>query len=151
MQGATMPKHPSFNLSQNDNWETPVDVLNYALDYFDFEPTLDVCATAFNKKCHMFIKENSLQMRWQRNFFMNCPYSKAADWIYHAYDQQLRYNISGLALLFVKSDTKVWRECILDGKAEILFITGRVKFLKNGIPSKNTAPYPSCFVFWRAK
>ena len=78
-------------------------------------------------------------------------------WIYYAYDQHLKWNVSGLALLFVKSDTHAWHDCILGTdkngkpKAEILFIEGRVKFLKNGIASKNSAPYPSAFVFWRSK
>ena len=34
---------------------------------------------------------------------------------------------------------------------EVYFIEGRVKFFKNGVMSKNPAPYPSAFVFWRAK
>jgi hypothetical protein len=88
---------------------------------------------------------------------MNCPYSKAKEWIYYAYEQHLKWNVSGLALLFSKTDTHAWHDCILGTdkngkqKAEILFIEGRVKFLKNGIASKNSAPYASAFVFWRSK
>jgi len=147
----------TFNLSKTDDWETPPDLFQLGCDYFDFEPTLDVCATAYNKKCHLFIKENSLQIRWRRNFFMNCPYSKAKEWIYYAYEQHLKWNVSGLALLFAKTDTLAWHNCILgkrfDGKpkAEILFLKGRVHFWKNGKRSKNPAPYASAFVFWRSK
>ena len=128
-----------------------------AKEHFKFEPTIDVCATAQNKKCRYFIKQTALQMNWRLPFFMNCPYSKAKQWIYYAYEQHQKWNVSGLALLFVKSDTHAWHDCILGTdkngkpKAEILFIEGRVKFLKNGIASKNSAPYPSAFVFWRSK
>ena len=128
-----------------------------AKEHFKFEPTIDVCATAQNKKCRYFIKQTALQMNWRLPFYMNCPYSKAKDWIYYAYEQHQKWNVSGLALLFVKSDTHAWHDCILGTdkngkpKAEILFIEGRVKFLKNGIASKNSAPYPSAFIFWRSK
>ena len=46
----------TFNLSKTDDWETPPDLFQLGCDYFYFEPTLDVCATAYNKKCHLFIK-----------------------------------------------------------------------------------------------
>ena len=147
----------SFNLTKTDDWETPTDLLMMAKEHFKFEPTIDVCATAQNKKCRYFIKQTALQMNWRLPFYMNCPYSKAREWIYYAYEQHQKWNVSGLALLFVKSDTHAWHDCILGTdkngkpKAEILFIEGRVKFLKNGIASKNSAPYPSAFVFWRSK
>ena len=151
----TMP-NPSFNLSKTDDWETPTDLLMMAKDYFNFEPTIDVCATAHNKKCRTFIKQNALQMNWRLPFYMNCPYSKAREWIYYAYDQHLKWNVSGLALLFSKTDTHAWHDCILGvdrfgkPKAEILFLEGRVHFWKNGKRSKNPAPYASAFVFWRS-
>ena len=128
-----------------------------AKEHFKFEPTIDVCATAQNKKCRYFIRQTALQMNWRLPFYMNCPYSKAKEWIYYAYEQHQKWNVSGLALLFSKTDTHAWHDCILGTdkngkpKAEILFIEGRVKFLKNGIASKNSAPYPSAFVFWRSK
>ena len=147
----------SFNLTKTDDWETPTDLLMMAKEHFKFEPTIDVCATAQNKKCRYFIKQTALQMNWRLPFFMNCPYSKAKQWIYYAYEQHQKWNVSGLALLFSKTDTHAWHDCILGTdkngkqKSEILFIEGRVKFMKNGIPSKNSAPYASAFVFWRSK
>ena len=114
-------------------------------------PKIDVCATNQDKKCEFFIGENSLDKIWHKNFFMNPPYSNVKDWIRKAYFSHIKYNVSGLALLFAKTDTKVWHECILHGQAEVYFIQGRIKFFKNGVESKNPAPYPSAFVFWRAK
>jgi len=146
----------SFNLTKTDDWETPTDLFMMAKEHFKFEPTIDVCATAQNKKCRYFIRQTALQMNWRLPFYMNCPYSKAKEWIYYAYEQHQKWNVSGLALLFSKTDTHAWHDCILGTdkngkpKAEILFIEGRVKFLKNGIASKNSAPYPSAFVFWRS-
>ena len=90
-------------------------------------------------------------MDWKRDAWMNPPYENVKKWIQKAYDEHRKWNTSILALLFVKSDTKIWHECILGGKAEVLFIQGRVHFYKNGKRSKNPAPYPSAFVFWRRK
>ena len=141
----------TFNLSKNDQWETPPDLFQLGCDYFDFEPTLDLCATNFNKKCKLFIKNYALDMDWDNDSWLNPPYSNVKDWIRKAYHEHLKWNVSILALLFVKTDTKVWHECILHGKAEILFIEGRIHFWKNGKRSKNPAPYPSAFIFWRKK
>ena len=46
----------TFNLSKNNEWETPPDLFQMGCDYFDFEPSMDLCATGFNKKCKNFIK-----------------------------------------------------------------------------------------------
>jgi len=133
----------TFNLSKNDQWETPPDLFQLGCDY--------LCATNFNKKCKLFIKNYALDMDWDNDSWLNPPYSNVKDWIRKAYHEHLKWNVSILALLFVKTDTKIWHECILHGKAEILFIEGRIHFWKNGKRSKNPAPYPSAFVFWRKK
>ena len=142
----------TFNLSNDFGWETPPELFRMGCEIYQFHPELDVCATAQDKKCELFIGENSLEKEWNRPFWMNPPYGRdVKDWIRKAYHEHLKWNVSILALLFVKTDTKVWHECILHGKAEILFIEGRVHFWKNGKRSQNAAPYPSAFVFWRAR
>jgi len=141
----------TFNLSKDNIWETPPDLFEFGCELFNFRPEIDVCATAQDKKCELFIGEDSLNKEWNRDFWMNPPYSNVKDWIRKAYFSHIKYNVSGLALLFAKVDTKVWHSCILHGQAEVYFIQGRIKFFKNGAESKNPAPYPSAFVFWRAK
>ena len=102
----------TFNLSKNNEWETPPDLFEFGCDYFDFEPSLDLCATGFNKKCKLFIKNNALEMDWRRDSWLNPPYSNVKDWIRKAYYEHLKWNVSILALVFAKTDTKVWHECI---------------------------------------
>ena len=58
-------------------------------------------------------------------------------------------NINVLALLNVTTDTRAFHDCILDQKAEIYFIKGRIKFIKDGILSTQASQHPSCFVCWR--
>ena len=149
----------TFNLSKDNEWETPPDLFEFGCKLFNFHPEIDVCATAQNKKCELFLGENkkgnmsslNTDCQWRKNFWLNPPYSNVKDWIRKAYYSHIKYNVSGLALIFAKTDTKVWHECILHGQAEVYFIEGRIKFFKNGKVSKNPAPYPSAFVFWRAR
>ena len=65
-----------------------------------------------------------------------------------AYYQHLKHGIDGLILVFAKTDTKWWHSFVED-KAEIHFIRGRIKFFKDGYETKNSAPYPSCFLIYR--
>ena len=143
----------TFNLSNDQYWETPDHIFELGCDNFDFSPEIDVCANAQNTKCDLFLSEsqNALDQEWQRDFWMNPPYGRQVkDWIRKAYLSHVKYNVSGLALLFAKTDTAAFHDYIFK-KAEICFLRGRIHFFKDGKESIQPAPYPSCFVFWRAK
>ena len=149
----------TFNLSKDNLWETPPDLFEFGCDLFNFKPEIDLCATAKDTKCKTFFGLNEKwgmsslnpDCKWHKDGWLNPPYHHVKDWIRKAYFSHMKYNVSILALLFAKVDTKVWHECILHGQAEVYFLEGRVKFFKNGVESKNPAPYPSAFVFWRKK
>ena len=141
----------TFNLSKDNIWETPPDLFEFGCNLFNFRPEIDVCATAQDTKCELFINKNSLDADWRRPFWCNPPYGRSVkDWIRKAYLSHVKYNISGLALLFAKTDTAAFHDYIF-GKAEICFLRGRVHFFKDGKESIQPAPYPSCFVFWRER
>ena len=142
----------TFNLSDDPAWETPPHIFELACQTFDFTPEIDVCATAQDKKCELFIREDSLNKEWNRPFWCNPPYGhQVKHWIRKAYLSHVKYNISGCMLLFAKTETLAFHNYIFHGKAEICFIKGRVHFFKDGKESIQPAPYPSCLVFWRAK
>jgi len=133
-----------------DDYETPQDLYTDSCRKYNIFPTLDVCATRKNSKCLHFIteKEDSLLFEWKETFFMNPPYSKISEFMKKAYYQHIKHGVEGMILIFAKTDTKFWHSFI-EGKAEVHFIKGRIKFLKNGIKTKNSAPYPSCIVIYR--
>ena len=141
----------TFNLSDDPAWETPPHIFKFGCELFNFSPEIDVCANAQDKKCELFIGENSLEKSWMRPFWMNPPYGhQVKNWIRKAYLSHVKYNVSGLALLFAKTDTFAFHHYILH-KSEIHFLEGRLHFFKDGKESINPAPYPSMLVFWRAK
>ncbi len=140
------------NIKIQDNYGTPPSLFAQACQKYNIFPTLDVCANSKNAKCSKFItqKEDSLLFQWEETFFMNPPYSKVNQFMKKAYYQHLKYGVDGLCLIYAKTDTKYWHSYI-ENKAEIHFIKGRIKFYKDGYPTKNSAPYPSVWIIYRAE
>ena len=134
-----------------DEYQTPWDIFNKASEDYDLIPMLDVCATCKNTKGWLFFtkQHNALEKDWNQDFFMNPPYSKVYDFMKKAYHESKKNNVNGLILVYAKTDTKWWHEFI-ENKAEVHFIKGRIKFLDpDGIKTKNSAPYPSCWIIYR--
>lgn len=142
----------SIQLNKDDDWETPRKDYVEALYKLNLKPVLDVCATEDNRKCLEYFdkQRNGLLQDWNKDFFMNPPYSEVGFWVAKAYQEHQKYNVNGLGLIFSKTDTKMWHNYI-EGKAEVYFIKGRLKFEKNGIPGQYPAPYPSAWIVWRKK
>ena len=148
-----MKNKPVFNLNKKNDWETPPELFKLGCDFFGHAPTLDVCATAQNSKCKYHYNEqmDALTKPFDVPFFCNPPYSDLKPWIRKCYLEHVKHNVSGLLLTFAKTDTAAFHDYVFGGKAEILFLRGRIKFLNKGIPSTNPAPYASCFIFYRKK
>tara|TARA_R100000963_G_C4551788_1_gene44451 strand:- start:27 stop:482 length:456 start_codon:yes stop_codon:yes gene_type:complete len=143
----------NFAKIKNDVWETPYTVFQDAVSFFGIHPKLDVCADQFNTKCDFYYTEadDGLKQIWWTDAWLNAPYSEASKWIYKAYEENQKNNINIIALLNVTTDTRAWHDCILNDKAEIYFIKGRLKFLKDGKMSKQASQHPSCYVCWRSR
>jgi len=140
------------NISIEDNYGTPKKFLQAAFLKYDIHPIVDVCATQKNTKCRQYytIKNSALHKEWKGPFFMNPPYSQISLFMAKAYAQHKLNNLDGMILTYSKTDTKWWHDYV-EGKAEIHFIKGRIKFLdsENHL-TKYSAPYPSCFLIYRS-
>jgi phage N-6-adenine-methyltransferase len=172
-----MTTPPTFSLSKDEDWETPINLFAKFCLEKKVTPILDVCAGKGNSKCVKAFtkKENGLIQQWDVDFFFNPPYNNVKEWVDKAYYEHRKHNVTGVGLIFAKTDTKMWHRCI-EGIAEVYFIEGRVKFEKKGVVPKycrkckvmriqedpicpdclrmmntNSAPYPSCWVVWRKK
>lgn len=129
--------------SKTDLWETPKELFE-RLD-IEFNFTLDVCATNENAKCEKFFSKetNGLKQVWFGQCWMNPPYGREiGTWVKKAYES----NCLVVGLLPARTDTKWFHEYI-QGKAEIRFIKGRLKFSNHA----NSAPFPSMIVVWNPK
>lgn len=132
--------------SNSDEWETPSGIFNSLNDEFRFD--LDPCSTEENHKCdeHYTLQDNGLEKNWGgRRVFCNPPYSRIADWVRKCYEESKKPGTLCVMLIPARTDTKYFHDYILH-RSEIRFIRGRLKFGE----SKNSAPFPSMVVIFRA-
>lgn len=106
--------------------------------------TLDPCATKENAKCGKFYtkEDDGLSKSWDgERVFMNPPYGREiGKWVKKASEIE---NGVCVCLLPARTDT-AWFHDYIEGKGDITFIRGRVKFGDG----KNSAPFPSMIVIF---
>ncbi len=126
-------------INENDEYGTPNDVYQQGLKIAKFKPDVDVSASVFNHKCdyYLTIDESFLDRSdslFESNQFANFPYSLQYQMMEHAWNLYQKFNGNWLILAYSKTDTKWWHQFV-EGKAEVHFIEGRVRFLgKRGEP-----------------
>lgn len=132
--------------SNRQDWETPQELFESLDAEFGFE--LDVCATESNTKCGKYYspEQDGLikEWAWAGTVWMNPPYGREiGKWVKKAFEESLK-GATVVCLLPARTDTAWWHDYI-EGKAEVRFIRGRLKF--SG--SKGSAPFPSAIVVMR--
>ena len=172
-------------INDNDEYGTLESIYKMGVSIAGFKPEIDVCASKSNHKCDYYftLDEDFLDRdddRFCHNSFANFPYSLKYQCMKKAWELFEKYNGNWLILAYSKTDTKWWHQFV-EGKAEVHFIEGRIKFLDskgNPLLSKycskcskkrefegiwcpsckshtiwkeNTSPYPSCFIIYRKK
>ena len=134
--------------SASEEWATPRDFFAKLDKEFFF--TLDPCATAESTVVNRFFTRemDGLSKSWAgERVFMNPPYGKTiGKWMQKALSESRGGSPLIVCLVPARTDTRWWHECV-QGKAEVRFIRGRLRF--GG--SKNSAPFPSCIVIYRGK
>jgi len=141
-------------LKDTDYFETPKKEFLDACYFFGVMPTLDVCATSQNTKCHEYFSCGALEKDWNQYSdtvaYMNPPYSQSKAWVKYAYMQHVKHNMTILALLQSHTGNSYFHNYIVD-KAEILFWRGRIRFLMDGVVPNYPPKFDSMFVLWRKK
>lgn len=130
--------------SKTVEWETPQVFFDQLHRIYHFET--DVCAQPDNAKCaHFFTPDmDGLLQKWTGMCWMNPPYGREiGKWIWKAYESAMQ-GATVVCLLPARTDTS-WFHDYIQGKAEIEFVRGRLKF--GG--AKNSAPFPSMIVVFK--
>ena len=141
------------SINVNDEYGTPQDLFEDACKKYNLELDIDYAASETNHVLeNYFTKQNdAFNFGWIKDGYLNAPYSKQKEFMHKAYDSHLKHNINILILAYAKTDTKWWHNYV-EGIAEVHFIKGRIKFNdSNGVKTKNSAPYPSCWIIYRRK
>lgn len=128
-------------------WATPQTLFDELNSEFHFN--LDPCSTHENAKCkeHFTKAEDGLVQNWGgKRVFCNPPYGKELPaWIKKCHDEAEKGALV-VMLIPARTDTRAFHEYIYH-QAEIRFLKGRIKFGN----AKNSAPFPSMVVIFRAR
>lgn len=131
--------------SNTDIWETPQELFDELNNIYGFET--DVCALPENAKCARYFtpEQDGLKQDWTGVCWTNPQYGrKIGKWVQKAYEAAAKNGATVVCLLPARTDTTWWHDYCMHG--DVTFIRGRLKF--GG--SKNSAPFPSAIVVFRA-
>ena len=126
-----------------DDLETPPWLFNHYARRIRF--TIDAAASDFNHLLPRYwtFEDNALIQDWSKEIvWCNPPYSKPRLFLERAASAEA-------AVCLVKGDpsTQWWRDYV-EGKATVIWLPKRVKFLYRGKPTKHTASFPSAILLY---
>lgn len=110
-------------MSRTDNWLTPPEIIE-ALGPFDLDPCASLDQTWATAARQYTVHDNGLVLPWRGRVWLNPPYSRALPWI-----AKLALHGIGTALLFARTDTKLFFEHVFGRAMLLMFLRGRVKFI----------------------
>jgi len=148
---AVMAISTTLYSSRSEEWSTPQEFFD-ALDA-EFHFTLDAAATEANAKCEVWLDKevDALSVPWAEDhasIFCNPPYGKEiVRWFAKAREAQAD-GATVVMLAHARTDTRWWHEHV-EGKAEVRFVKGRLKFLNERGQRVNSAPFPSAVIIYR--
>lgn len=129
MSGHQRPHH-----GQSVEWFTPPEILA-ALGPFDDDP----CAPG---------KTNGLLREWQGRVWLNPPYGpETGIWL-----ERLSQHGNGIALIFARTETKMFFQWVWERSTGLLFLKGRLHFHRaDGTRAKANSGAPSVLVAYGDK
>ena len=123
-----MSGHQRPNIGHSQEWHTPPELLA-VLGPFDDDP----CTPGF---------VDGLQREWRGFVWLNPPYTRElGSWL-----QRLADHGNGIALIFARTETRIFFDWVWSRADAILFLKRRLHFYLNGLRAKGNAGAPSCLV-----
>lgn len=117
-----MGGHQSASM-QKDEWITPPHVLG-ALGLFDLDPCSSINRPWNTAKNHYTILDDGLKQEWYGRVWCNPPYGiEAVKWL-----KKLNDHGRGIALIFARTETKMFFNEVWPKAHGLLFIQGRLYF-----------------------
>lgn len=125
-----------------DEWLTPPSILS-ALGEFDLDPCSPINRPWDTAKHHYNINDSGLHHPWNGRVWCNPPYGlEAAQWL-----DRLAQHGNGIALIFARTETRMFFDHVWRRADAVLFIEGRLHFHHvDGTRAKANSGAPSCLV-----
>jgi hypothetical protein len=140
--------------SVSTDYETPWPIFRWAHARYGLEH--DICATRETAKLESYwtAKQDAFKFEWKGRLWMNPPYGpggngtpKVYEWIKRAHDQARKHPSTLIVcLLPCFTDVRWWHEFAIKA-SDIIFVEGRIRFLRNGI-QLDTMPAASVLVIF---
>ena len=133
--------HDSWQSRQKDEWLTPPQLIR-ALGRFDLDPCAPVKRPWATAKHHYTIRDDGLEKPWFGRVWLNPPYGRQTPlWL-----ARLREHGDGIALVFARTETRMFFDSIWPNADGIAFIRGRLAFYHADGTGSGHAGAPSCLV-----
>jgi len=131
----------------NDEWLTPPSIIE-ALGNFDLDPCSPVDPPWKTAENNFSVIDNGLMQQWYGRVWMNPPYGKqASDWL-----QKLKRHGNGIALIFARTETKMFFDHVWNDADALLFMEGRLFFhYVDGTRAKANSGAPSVLIAYGEK
>lgn len=123
-----------------DEWLTPPELIN-SLGEFDLDPYSPINKPWDTAKKHYTVEDNGLLMPWHGRVFCNPPYDTNT---LTYFLEKCAFHKNAIAIIYARTETKVWQNTIFKHAVGCLFVYGRLKFYHvDGTIAKNVAGAPS--------
>ena len=125
-----------------DEWLTPPEIIQ-ALGHFDLDPCAPVLRPWPTATYHFTVEDDGLSRDWTGRVWLNPPYgTHTGTWL-----NKLAVHGNGIALIFARTETEMFRESVWNRADAILFLHGRLFFRHvTGQKARHNAGAPSCLV-----
>lgn len=139
--GKAMGSHQSARML-SDVWLTPPEIID-ALGPFDLDPCACTDRPWDTAAKHYTKEDDGLAQDWEGRVWMNPPYgAQAATWL-----ERLAKHGDGIALVFARTETKMFFDWVWPKASALLFIKGRLYFRQpDGNKAKWTGGAPSVLI-----
>jgi hypothetical protein len=127
---------------QNDEWLTPPEIVQ-ALSPFDLDPCSPINRPWDTARIHYTIADNGLWLPWEGRVWMNPPYGRETElWL-----EKLAAHGNGIALIFARTETRMFFKHVWPVANAVLFIEGRLHFYYvDGSRAKENSGGPSMLI-----
>lgn len=141
------PRSVQLNVdSGNKTWLTPRSILDHLGD-FDLDPCCPENMPWKTATRMVTPQEDGLTVPWRGRVWLNPPYGReATPFLQKMKECAIRGKGRGIALVFARTETKMWQDLIFPYAYGICFLRGRVSFCDIQGDPVGTSTMPSALI-----
>jgi ParB family chromosome partitioning protein len=131
---------------ETDDWLTPPHILK-ALGKFDLDPCASLQQRSKTATRQFTIVEDGLNRLWAGRVWLNPPYGDQTErWL-----AKMAKHGNGIALVYARTETKMFFDHVWDRAGGIFFLKGRLSFARPDNTSDGAATAPSVLISYDPK